>query len=134
MLFRLNNITRITAITKDVIKIVLIYFCLIFVANIQLFSEIKKRDRTNSISYKSKVDEILLSISLIIFLVFNLLKNHITIAMIRIKGQNNPITADVIQTALLLLDEFPSITFLAQTNNIIAVVSHTDKTITPNIL
>ena len=101
---------------------------------------LKKLETLFSISnkfYKSKTDEILLSISLIIFLVFNLLIIHITIAMITIKGQNNPITADVIQTALLLYDmfaAFPSMTFLAQTNNMIAVVNHTDKTITSNIL
>ena len=58
-------------------------------------------------------------------------------AIITIKGQNNPITVDVIQTALLLYDmfaAFPSMTFLAQTNNIRAVVSHTDKNIIPIIL
>ena len=57
--------------------------------------------------------------------------------MITIKGQNNPIMADVIQTALLLydmFDAFPSMTFVAQTNNIRAVVSHTDKNIIPIIL
>jgi len=72
-----------------------------------------------------------------IFFAFILLINHITIAMIMIKGQNKPIMADVIHTALLLYDmfaAFPSITFLAQTNNMIAVVNHTDKNIISIIL
>ena len=57
--------------------------------------------------------------------------------MITIKGHNNPITTDVIQTALLLYDmfaAFPSMAFLAQTNNIIEVVNHTDKNIIVIIL
>ena len=132
------------------------------VAIIQLFLEIKKRLNKfdlffllgNYISkifqyknrdvfsisnepYNLKADEILLSISLIIFLAFNILIIHITIAMITIKGHNNPITTDVIQTALLLYDmfaAFPSMAFLAQTNNIIEVVNHTDKNIIVIIL